>query len=133
MNLPTDTAGTLTAGQGGTGLTSPGVAGNYLRSAGGGAWASGPIQASDVPGGSGSYIQNQVASSPSASMRVSGTMRLGNEKGTSEGPLFPTFNPSTGLVVRRISTTVNTAGNVVARTDAMRLERDGANGGFRFG
>jgi hypothetical protein len=95
-------------------------------------WGSSPIQAADVPGGSGSYIQNQVGAAQSASMRIGGTVRLGNETGTTQGPLYPTTSGSTGLVVRRTSSTSSTAGHVVARTTALRFERDGTAAGFRL-
>ena len=56
--------------------------------------------------------------------RVRGTVRMGSEAGTSEAP-----SPA-GMVLRRINSTDSTAGQIVARTDSLTLERDGSNGGF---
>jgi hypothetical protein len=55
---------------------------------------------------------------------VAGLIRSGVETNTSELP------SPTGLVVRRINSIVQTAGQVVARTDELTLERDGNPGGF---
>ena len=49
--------GFLSKTQGGTGLSSPGTAGNFLRSDGTN-WTSSPFQASDIPVLSTSFIQN---------------------------------------------------------------------------
>jgi hypothetical protein len=59
------------AGYGGTGLTSSGAAGNYLRS-NGSTWTASAIQADDLPNLGASYIQNQIAVAQAASFRVSG-------------------------------------------------------------
>jgi hypothetical protein len=59
-----------------------------------------------------------------AGMKVDGVIRSGSETGTSEAP-----NPA-GLVVRRINSYNPAAGQIVARTDTLILERDGSNGGF---
>ncbi|HEX9045584.1 MAG TPA: hypothetical protein VF988_01040, partial [Verrucomicrobiae bacterium] len=56
--------------------------------------------------------------------RVPGVLRSGSETGTSQAP-----NPA-GMVVRRINSTSSTAGQIVARTDKVTLERDGSAGGF---
>ena len=56
--------------------------------------------------------------------QITGLIRSGTETGTSDAP-----NPA-GLVVRRINSYSVTAGQVIARTDNLTLERDGSNGGF---
>ena len=57
---------------------------------------------------------------PNASINISGNihtsdlLRTGSETGTSETPIVNTFGPYNGLVVRRISSTNQTAGQSVA-------------------
>jgi len=58
------------------------------------------------------------------------TVRWGSETGTAEAPVVP--GGYQGLVVRRINSTVTTAGSIVARTDTMELRRDGTNGGMQM-
>lgn len=66
----------VATGYGGTGLTTSGSSGNYLRSNGTN-WTSSALQAADLPGGSANYIQNQSAAQQSASsFWISGTGRL---------------------------------------------------------
>ena len=60
----------------------------------------------------------------SNTVRVPGLLRSGSETGTSEPPA------PKGLVVRRINSTSDTAGQIVARTDSLTLERDGTTSGF---
>ncbi len=64
--------GALAVGNGGTGLGSAGAAGNFLRSDGA-VWTSSPIQVSDIPNLSGSFIQNTIAQQPTSNFNVSGT------------------------------------------------------------
>jgi len=67
---------TVATANGGTGLASSGVAGNILRSDGS-KWTSAPLQASDVPGGSGSYIQNTTTQQANSSFNISGNGTVG--------------------------------------------------------
>jgi hypothetical protein len=60
----------------------------------------------------------------SNTVRVPALLRSGSETGTSEPPA------PKGLVVRRINSTSETAGQIVARTDYLTLERDGTASGF---
>jgi hypothetical protein len=59
-------------------------------------------------------------------------LRVGNETGTSEVPSLGSAGTYGGVVVRRVNSTTSTAGSVVARTDFLRLERDGSQGGLRI-
>jgi hypothetical protein len=74
--------------------------------------------------GTGAGASNEV-------FRVNGTghVKMGNETGTSQGPVYPVN--SNGLIIRRIFTNIIAAGSIVARTDNVLFERDGTNGGFR--
>jgi hypothetical protein len=76
VSLGTDVGGVLPVGNGGTGLSSPGAAGNVLRSTGSG-WVSGPLTGGDLPGGSNQYIQNQGGTKQDAQLWISGTARVG--------------------------------------------------------
>ena len=58
------------------------------------------------------------------SARARGTLRLGSETGSAEAPAI------TGIVVRRLNSSSSMAGTVIARTDALTLERDGTAGGW---
>src|SRR5262245_41630030 len=60
------------AANGGTGLSSPGVEANFLRSDGRGAWRSAPLTAPDIPAGSASYIQNSINPQPAANFNIAG-------------------------------------------------------------
>jgi subtilisin-like proprotein convertase family protein len=64
---------------GGTGLTGPVAAGRFLRGSSTTAWAASTIQASDLPAGSGNYIQNQTAATQSASFKISGSGIFGTD------------------------------------------------------
>ncbi len=57
---------------GGTGLTSSGAQGSFLRSDGT-AWTSAPLVALDVPAGSAHYIQNGTSQQSSTSFNIGGT------------------------------------------------------------
>jgi len=74
--------------------------------------------------GTGAGTSNEV-------FRVNGTghIKMGNETGTAQGPVYPVN--SNGLIIRRIFTNITTAGSIVARTDNVLFERDGTYGGFR--
>lgn len=63
---------------------------------------------------------------PGARLHVNGMVRAGSETGTSQAP--DTAYNYEGMVTRRIASTVTSAGSVVARSQFMRLERDGSNG-----
>ena len=60
------------ADKGGTGLSSPGVETNFLRSDGRGAWTSAPLPVTDIPAGSARYIQNSVSPQPAANFNIAG-------------------------------------------------------------
>lgn len=94
-------------------------------------------------GGTGSSTKNFVdlttaqtiagAKTFSANLRTNGLVRSGSETGTSNVPQIPLVSgPYNGLVTRRINTGTATAGTIVARTNILRLERDGTAGGWRI-
>ncbi|HEX8434519.1 H-type lectin domain-containing protein [Archangium sp.] len=74
--LDSEVGGVLPAANGGTGLSAPGWAGNFLRSTGTG-WTSGPLTGADVPAGSGHYIQNQGGVAQNARMWITGQASVG--------------------------------------------------------
>ncbi|MGI8639173.1 MAG: hypothetical protein ACR2MG_04395 [Pyrinomonadaceae bacterium] len=124
--------GVVGVSNGGTGLSSSGAAGNFLRSSGG-TWTSSALQAADIPAGNANYIQNQSAVAQSASMRIDGQIRTGNmlrvgsETGTTNvpGEFITGFG---GLVIRRIES--RNLNGVIARTDVLQLGRDGTAAGL---
>lgn len=82
-----------------------------------------------------SNVQGNLTVGTSAALpndaRVFGAIRVGNETGTSMGPSYP--SGSNGMILRRVFTNqFNIAGEIVAITDNMSLQRDGTNGGFRI-
>jgi len=125
--------GIVGTANGGTGLSSSGAAGNFLRSNGGG-WTSSALQEEDIPAGSANYIQNQSATAQAASMRITGQirtnnlLRVGSETGTTNAP--GEFIPGgyNGQVIRRIDS--RSLNGIVARTDVLQLYRDGTAAGF---
>jgi hypothetical protein len=68
--------GILSINRGGTGLSSTGDAGNYLRSDGGN-WVSAPIQTSDLPDLGIGYVKNSLAQQASANFNISGNGTAG--------------------------------------------------------
>jgi len=60
-------------------------------------------------------------------VKGNGLIKMGTETGTGQ----PANYPSGGMMMRRISSTNITAGEIIARTDLLTFERDGTNGGFR--
>jgi Chaperone of endosialidase len=64
--------GTVPAAKGGTGLSAPGAAGQFLRSDGS-AWISAAPTAPDVPAGSPHYIHNSTSQQPGANFNIAGT------------------------------------------------------------
>ncbi len=66
------TTGILGVPRGGTGLSSPGTSGNFLRS-NGTAWVSSGIQPTDVPGNLANYVQNTTIQQSSSNFNISGT------------------------------------------------------------
>jgi hypothetical protein len=77
VSLGGEVSGVLPVANGGTGLDSPGAAGNVLRSTGSG-WTSAPLTGADVPAGSGQYIQNQGTSPQDAQMWINGGAIVGS-------------------------------------------------------
>jgi len=61
--------------------------------------------------------------------RAPGMLRQGSETGTAQPPT--TAFVYNGVLTRRIISTVTTAGDAIALSTSMRLERDGTNGGFQ--
>jgi hypothetical protein len=77
--------GTIGISNGGTGLSLASVlAGSYLRGTGSG-FAVGPIQTTDIPSGSGNYIQNGTAQQTSTNFNISGNGTLGGSLTVSGG------------------------------------------------
>lgn len=68
--------GVVPVGKGGTGITSAGASGNFLRS-NGTSFTSSPLQLGDVPDLSASYIRNQTAAAQSGGFNVSGNGTAG--------------------------------------------------------
>ena len=69
---PNISLGVVPAINGGTGLSAPGAAGNFLRSDGG-AWASTPLTAPDIPPGRAHYIQNSTSQQSATDFNIGGT------------------------------------------------------------
>jgi hypothetical protein len=68
--------GVVPVANGGTGISTLGGAGNYLRSDGT-TWTHSNIQASDLPAGSGNYIQNGTTAQANANFNISGNGMAG--------------------------------------------------------
>ncbi len=66
------------------------------------------------------------------SLRLNGLLRAGSETGAA--PAYYPSNPdgSTGLVIRRITSTTTSSNSVVARTDKLTLIRDGTASGLNI-
>ena len=68
---PNISLGIVPATNGGTGLTSTGASGSFLRS-NGSAWTSGPLLAPDIPPGSAHYIQNSTSQQSATNFNING-------------------------------------------------------------
>jgi hypothetical protein len=62
----------------------------------------------------------------SGNAAIAGTLKLGSGTGTDLAPSYP-------LVIRRVNSLSFSSNNIVARTDTCFIQRDGSNGGLRFG
>ena len=71
------TSGTLSVNRGGTGLTSSGQSGSFLRS-NGTVWTSALLSGADIPPGSNSYIQNTLSAQANSNFNISGNGTIGN-------------------------------------------------------
>lgn len=80
LNANNITTGILAVARGGTGMGTPGAAGNYLRS-NGTSWTSSALQAGDLPSGSTDYIQNRTTQQTSANFNISGNGIIGGNVG----------------------------------------------------
>ncbi len=69
---PNISLGIVPTAKGGTGLSSPGAAGQFLRSDGS-AWTTSPLLAPDIPAGSAHYIQNTASQQPATNFNIGGT------------------------------------------------------------
>ena len=69
---PNISLGIVPTANGGTGLNSPGSAGNFLRS-NGASWTSGALAAADVPAGSGFYVRNSGSQQSPGTFNIAGT------------------------------------------------------------
>jgi hypothetical protein len=72
-----------------------------------------------------------VSFAPTGIIRNLSSVRSGSEIGTSQPPSVGTTGYA-GLVSRRINSTLIAAGQILARTDNLTLERDGTNGGLQI-
>ncbi|WP_317896730.1 beta strand repeat-containing protein [Aurantibacillus circumpalustris] len=62
-------------------------------------------------------------------IKGNGYFKMGSETGTGQPPNYPVG--AGGMMIRRLYTTNITAGEIIARTADIILERDGTNGGWR--
>ena len=76
--------------------------------------------------------QLDPSTAQNGSLRVNGMVRSGSETGTSQPSTLGIGDKYDGVMTRRIVSTDRTAGSVIARTDDLRLERDGTVGGLRI-
>ena len=76
LNAGNITTGTLLPTRGGTGLTTTGISGNFLRS-NGTIWTSSALTSSDIPTNLDGYIQNSTVLQPSSNFRISGNGTIG--------------------------------------------------------
>ena len=72
----TNLTGTVPTASGGTGISIPGLAGNFLRSNGSN-WESLPLTASDIPSLGGTYIQNSISPQSASNFNISGSGTVG--------------------------------------------------------
>ena len=71
-------------------------------------------------------------SSFDSNLRTPALIRSGSETGTGNAPDVTVGPGYQGVVVRKINSTTTTLGSIVARTDTLRLVRDGTTGGLNL-
>ena len=76
--------------------------------------------------------QLDPATAQNGFLHVDGLVRSGSETGTSQPPTAGIGSEYDGVMTRRVVSTDRTAGSVIARTDQIRLQRDGTNGGLQI-
>ena len=78
--------GTVAVANGGTGVGAAGAAGNVLRSSGG-AWASAPLQSTDIPDLSTTYVKNQTTLQAGSNFNISSNGVIGGSLGVGTATL----------------------------------------------
>ncbi len=127
--------GVLGMTSGGTGVNASGTAGNVLRS-NGTTWASAPLIAADIPGGSTSYIQNGTSPQASSNFNISGNGTVGTNL-TVNGDLTVNgaFNGSFTVPAANITGTLaaNRGGTGLAASTGTNFLRGNNAGGWTNG
>jgi hypothetical protein len=103
--IPAARLGLVTVANGGTGQSSSGASGNFLRSNGTG-WQSSALSASDIPAGNANYVQNTVSPQSSTNFNISGS---GTAGGTLSGNVVNAttqYNINTLPVLRATSSSI---------------------------
>lgn len=119
-------SGQVVSGVGPTGDVT--CAANPAYSAGAGLLLSGNAFSIDTT----KVISNQGEAAQSGQIFVNGTIRTTGliESGSRSGTSQP--GPDGGVVIRRLMSSIKTAGQVVVRSDTATVRRDGTNGGLQM-
>lgn len=113
----TSITGVLGAANGGTGLSSPGTTGSFLKSTGTG-WTSATLTSADIPSLAGSYIQNGTAAQ-TGSFNIAGSGTIGGNL-TVNGSITGAFSVPAGSIT----------GVVAAANGGTGLNTPGTSGNF---
>ena len=117
--------GVLGFANGGTGINSPGSAGNILRS-NGLTWTSSSLIAADIPTGSTNYVQNGIAQQSGVNFNVGGSGTIGGNLAVT-GSITGSFNVPAGNITGILSRGNGGTGLGVAGTSGNFLRSDGIN------
>ena len=91
------------------------------------------LSADKVDGKSGEDLaQLDPATAQNGSLHHDGLVRSGSETGTDDHPSMGLGADYEGVMTRRVVSANPSQGSVIARTDKLRLERDGTFGGMRI-
>ena len=132
---PSISLGVVPANNGGTGLSSPGADGSFLRSDGN-TWTSAPLAAPDVPSGSGFYIQNSSNPQTTSNFNISGNGTANIFNATVQYNIggarvlgIPGFDNTYAGINTGASTTAGQS-NAFFGANAGRLNTDGSQNSF---
>lgn len=133
LNAGSITGGVLSVNYGGTGITSSGSLGNFLRSNGSN-WSSSPIVAGDIPDLGANYIKNSSNQQAVSNFNISGNGTMGGKLTANNGEFGNLLTANNiGIGTNSPSVPLDVFGNVALNDFMLRLRGGNDQGqGLRY-